>query len=152
MQLDNTRIAIRERNLLETLDLSFRLLREFWKPWLVCSLLAVVPLAILNAVLLNWMAADLDFADPDEWPIRYFWTMAVFVYFEAPLASVFVVAYLGPAVFMENPRIKQAVWDALKQWPAIVLCQFLFRLVLPMWLLANARPPVTPGVSATAGR
>lgn len=138
MQLDNTRIAIRERNLLETLDLSFRLLREFWKPWLICSLLAIVPLAIANALMLNWMAAELDFADAEEWPLRYFWTMAVFIYFEAPLASVFVVAYLGPAVFMENPRIKQVVWDALKQWPAIVLCQFLFRLVLPLWLLSLA--------------
>jgi hypothetical protein len=37
---------------------------------------------------------------------------------------------------MENPRIKQVVWDALKQWPAIFLSQFLFRLVLPLWLLA----------------
>jgi hypothetical protein len=136
MQLDNTRIAIRERNLLETLDLSFRLLREFWKPWLICSLLAIVPLATINALLLNWMAADLDFSEPNEWPVRYAWTMAVFIYFEAPLASVFVVAYLGPAVFMENPRIKQVVWDALKQWPAIFLSQFLFRLVLPLWLLA----------------
>ncbi len=146
MQLDNTRIAIRERNLLETLDLSFRLLCEFWKPWLVCSLLAIIPLAIINALLLNWMAADLDFADFDEWPIRYFWTMAVFIYFEAPLASVFVVAYLGPAVFMENPRIRQTVWDTLKQWPAIFLCQFLFRLVLPMWLLALAFDRLEPNL------
>jgi len=136
MQLDNTRIAIRERNLLETLDLSFRLLREFWKPWLICSLLVIVPLATVNALLLNWMAADLDYAEFEEWPFRYFWLMAVFIYFEAPLASVFVVAYLGPAVFMENPRIKQVVWDALKQFPAIFLTQFLFRLALPIWLLA----------------
>lgn len=136
MQLDNTRIAIRERNLLETLDLSFRLLREFWKPWLVCSLIAIVPLAALNAVLLNWMAFDLDFSEPNEFPIRYAWMMLVFIYVEAPLASMFVVAYLGPAVFMENPRIKQVVWDALKQFPAILLCQFLFRAVLPLWLLA----------------
>lgn len=146
MQLDNTRIAIRERNLLETLDLSFRLLREFWKPWLVCSLLAIVPLAIINALALNWMAAELDFTDFNEWPIRYFWTMAVFIYFEAPLASIFVVAYLGPAVFMENPRIKLVAWDAVKQWPAIVLCQFLFRLVLPLWLLSLAFDRLEPNL------
>jgi hypothetical protein len=136
MQLDNTRIAIRERNLLETLDLSFRLLREFWKPWLICSLLAIVPLAALNAVLLNWMAFDRDFTEPSEFPFRYAWMMLLFVYFEAPLASTFVVAFLGPAVFMENPRIKQVVWDALKQFPALLLCQFLVRAVLPLWLLA----------------
>lgn len=134
MQLDNTRIAIRERNLLETLDLSFRLLREFWKPWLICSLLAIVPLAALNALLLGWIPSELDFSE--EPPIRYFWLMAVFIYIEAPLASVFVVAYLGPAVFMENPRVKQVVWDALKQAPALILCQFLMRAVTPLWLLA----------------
>ncbi len=135
MQLDNTRIAIRERNLLETLDLSFRLLREFWKPWLICSLLAIIPLAAFNSILLGWMAADMEFTE--EWPFRYFWMMAAFIYFEAPLASVFVVAYLGPAVFMENPRIKHVVWEALKQFPAIILSQLLVRAVLPLWLLGT---------------
>lgn len=135
MQLDNTRIAIRERNLLETLDLSFRLLREFWKPWLICSLLAIIPLALFNSILLGWMTADMDFTE--EWPYRYFWMMAAFIYFEAPLASVFVVAFMGPAVFMENPRIKLVVWEALKQFPAIILSQLLIRAVLPLWLLAT---------------
>lgn len=134
MQLDNTRIAIRERNLLETLDLSFRLLREFWKPWLICSLLAIIPLAALNTLLLGWIPWEMDFAE--EFPYRYFWLMAVFVYIEAPLASVFVVAYLGPAVFMENPKIKLVVWDALKQAPALILTQFLIRAVTPLWLIA----------------
>jgi hypothetical protein len=134
MQLDNTCIAIRERNLLETLDLSFRLLREFWKPWLICSLLAIIPLALINALLVSWMASDIDFSE--EPPFRYFWLTAVFIYTEAPLASVFVIAYLGPAVFMENPKIKKVVFDALKQWPALILCQLILRGILPLWLLA----------------
>jgi len=143
MQLDNTRITIRERSLLETLDLSFRVLREFWKPWLICSLLTIVPLAIINALLVNWLAIDVDYHEfeftfpPDfrVFPFRYFWTMGVFVYAEAQLASIFVVGYLGPAVFMENPRIKQVVWDTLRQLPAIILCQLILRGVLPLWLL-----------------
>ena len=144
MQLDNTRIAIRERNLLETLDLSFRLLREFWKPWLICSLLAIVPLAAINALLLNWTAANLDFSEPREWPLRYFWLMAVFIYIEAPLASIFVVGYLGPAVFMENPRIRTVIWETLKQTPAIVLCQLIFRAILPLWLIALTFDNIEP--------
>lgn len=134
MQLDNTRIAIRERNLLETVDLALRVLREFWKPWLVCSLLAIVPLALLNAALLGWMAWDLDYAE--DFPFRYFWTMAVFIYIEAPLASIFVVGYMGPAVFMEQPTIKRVFWDTLRQFPSLLLCQILLRGVLPLWLLA----------------
>ncbi|QDU29201.1 hypothetical protein ETAA8_43080 [Anatilimnocola aggregata] len=142
MQLDNTRISIRERNLLETVDLSFRVLREFWKPWLICSLLAIVPLAILNALLLGWMAADMDFVE--EWPARYFWTMAVFIYFEAPLASIFVVGYMGPAVFMEKPTIKQVFWDTLRQFPSLFIAQCLLRCVLPVWLLAAMMDRIEP--------
>jgi hypothetical protein len=133
VQLDNTRIAIRERNLLETVDLSLRLLREFWKPWLICSLMTIIPLALLNAALLGWMAWDLEL--PEEFPFRYFWTMAVFIYIEAPLASIFVVGYMGPAVFMEQPTIKRVFWDALRQFPALLLCQGILRCVLPLWLL-----------------
>ncbi|WP_425614547.1 hypothetical protein NA78x_004418 [Anatilimnocola sp. NA78] len=142
MQLDNTRISIRERNLLETVDLSFRVLREFWKPWLICSLLAIVPLAILNGIFLGWMAYDLDYVE--EWPMRYFWTMAVFIYMEAPLASIFVVGYMGPAVFMEKPTIKQVFWDTLRQFPSIFICQFLLRGLLPLWLLVATFDLVEP--------
>ena len=120
MQLDNTRIAIRERNLLETLDLSFRLLREFWKPWLICSLLAIIPLALINALLLGWIPGEMDFSE--EFPARYFWLMAVFIYIEAPLASVFVVAYLGPAVFMNcvHVRVRSlfGFWKRFYKYPA----------------------------------
>src|SRR5688500_665646 len=152
MQLDNTRIAIRERNLLETLDLSFRVLREFWKPWLICSLLAIVPLALLNALLLNWMAVEVDFADFDvniftdskDYPYRCIRMIDFFIYFGATLASVFVVADLGPAIFMDNPKVKAVVWDALKQFPAVILCQLLMRGILPLWLLALTFDRVEP--------
>ena len=77
--------------------------------------------------------------------------MAVFIYIEAPLASVFVVAYLGPAVFMENPRVKQVVWDALKQAPALILCQFLMRAVTPLWLLAATFDAFNPNYWVEVG-
>src|SRR5688572_31776025 len=100
MQLDNTRIAIRERDLLETLDLALHVTRQFAGPWLLCSLLAIVPLALINYALIGWMLpADLD---DQAIPARYLWNMIVLIYLEAPLASIFVVAYFGPAVFLEK--------------------------------------------------
>jgi hypothetical protein len=96
MQLDRTRIAIRERGLLETLDLTLLVLREFAGPIFFYGLLAILPLALINYALVGWMAP----ADYEDGPLgfRYLWNMSLLIYLEAPLASVFIVAFLGPAV------------------------------------------------------
>lgn len=128
MQLDRTRIAIRERGLLDTLDLALHVIREFAGPLIICSLLAIVPLALLNYALVGWMMpTDLD-REFGGW--RYLWNMTVLIYLEAPLASVFVVAYLGPAVFLEQRTIRQVLGDVLRYSPHLFLCQGLLRGVL----------------------
>jgi hypothetical protein len=133
MQLDNTRIAIRERDFLESLDLALHVTRQFAGPWLLCSLLAIVPLALVNYALVGWMLpGDLD---DQVVPARFIWSMLVLIYLEAPLASVFVVAYLGPAVFKETKTIRQVAGDVLRYFPQLFLCQFLLRGVLPAWLI-----------------
>ena len=58
MQLDHTRIAIRERGLLETIDLALLVIREFAGPMTACALLAIVPLALINYALVGWMVPD----------------------------------------------------------------------------------------------
>src|SRR5437868_5466589 len=103
MQLDRTRIAIRERSVLETFDVALQVVREFAGPLATCSLLAIVPLALVNYVLVGWMALGEDEGFADS--LRYLWAMTLLVYLEAPLAAVFVVAYLGPAVFHEERTI-----------------------------------------------
>ncbi|HEX5103434.1 MAG TPA: hypothetical protein VFV87_06465 [Pirellulaceae bacterium] len=133
MQLDNTRIAIRERDLLETLDLALHVTRQFAGPWLICSLLGIVPLALVNYALVGWM---IPWGwDEEGLPWRYLWSMSILVYLEAPLASAFVVAYLGPAVFLETKTIRQVVSDVFHYALQISLCQFLLRGVLAAWLL-----------------
>ena len=133
MQLDSTRIAVRERGLLEIFDLALHVAREFAIPWIICSLLVIVPLAVLNYFLVGWMAhADYESDAPG---VRYVWAMTVLVFLEAPLASVLVVAYLGPAVFMEKRTVRQVLGDALRYSPQLFLCQLLLRGVLPAWLI-----------------
>src|SRR5262249_51892678 len=105
MQLDRTRIAIRERGLLETIDLSLHVIRLFAGPVLACSLVAIVPLALINYALVGWMMPSE--IDVDSIGFRYFWNMTVLIFLEAPLASVFIVAYLGPAVFLEERSLQQ---------------------------------------------
>ena len=115
MQLDNTRISIRERGLLDTLDLSLHVLREFAQPVFWLTLAAVIPLAALNFWLLGWMVDPQRFDYTEyrlyEWsladwprriyhmlPWRYMFDMALLIFIESPLASIFVTAYLGEAV------------------------------------------------------
>lgn len=143
MQLDSTRIAVRERSLPEVFDLALHVVREFAGPWVITSLLAIVPLALLNYLLIGWMT-DLDY-DTDYPGLRFAWNMTLLIFIEAPLASVFTVAYLGPAVFMEQRTIRQVVGDVFRfrrtrpddTRPVVnlFLCQLLLRGILPVWLL-----------------
>jgi hypothetical protein len=133
MQLDHTRIAIRERGLLETLDLALHVTREFAGPLAICALLGVLPLALVNYALVGWMIpTDLD---ESVFPWRYLWNMTVLLYLEAPLASIPIVAWLGPAVFLEQRTVRQVLGDALRFAPQLMLSQLLIRGVLMAWLL-----------------
>jgi hypothetical protein len=133
MQLDRTRIAIRERGLLETIDLTLLVVREFAGAIVTCALLAIVPLAVVNELLVGWMVS-IDDEGTVAW-FRYTWAMIVLVFLEAQLASVFIVAYLGPAVFMEQRTIRQIIGDVFKQAFPLLLCQGILRGVLAGWLL-----------------
>ncbi len=53
MQLDNTRVAIREREFLELLDLSLQVIRAHALPWIVITVLMAAPLAVFNAWVLS---------------------------------------------------------------------------------------------------
>jgi hypothetical protein len=133
MQLDRTRIAIRERGLLETIDLALLVIREFAGPIINCALLAIVPLAITNELLVGWMVT-LDDEGTVSW-FRYLFAMTILIGLESQLAAVFIVAYLGPAVFMERRSIRQVVGDVLRQALPLLLCQGILRGILAAWLL-----------------
>src|ERR1044072_2791103 len=131
MQLDSTRIAIRERGLLETLDLALHVTREFAGPIITASFLAILPLAIVNYALIGWMATNE--IDAEGFSIRYFWNMTLLIFLEAPLASIFVVAYLGPAVFLEERTTREIAGDVLRYGLPLALCQGLLRGVFAAW-------------------
>jgi len=133
MQLDRTRIAIRERGLLETIDLSLHVIRLFAGPLIACALLAILPLALINYALVGWMAPTGE--EVDDIGFRYLWNMTVLIFLEAPLASAFIVGYLGPAVFLEERSLRQIAGDVLGHAFPLLLCQGLLRGVLIAWLL-----------------
>jgi hypothetical protein len=140
MQLDNTRIAIRERNLLDTLDLALHVIRQYPRELLLTFLVAAVPLAILNDYLLGWIL-DVEYREAffylEEsgamW--RFWWSMTLLVFIEAPLASIFMTAFLGQAVFVDRPSYRQVFGDVRKMSGRLVWCQLLIRGILPFWWL-----------------
>lgn len=134
MQLDKTRIAIRERDLPELLDLSLHVARVYARPLLLTFALGVVPLAIANYFLIGW-TADIDYRD--EFPWLYLTWMSLLVFIEAPLASIFATAYLGEAMFQDQPRIREVLATIFKPpaggswleapWVGVVWCIVIMR-------------------------
>ena len=132
MRLDRTRIAIRERPLLDILDLSLRVLAVYPGPVLLGTVIAALPLSLLNEYLIGWMAGEGD--DPSALT-RYIWTMTLLVFFEAPLASSAVTLYLGQALFMDKPRPRE-IWRGVRRsLPSLAWCQVTVRGIGAAWLL-----------------
>ena len=99
MQLDNTRIAVRERGILDLLDLGLQVTRAFVGPLLLILAISVIPMLVLNHVLIGWMA-DIPYGEEltdDEtfMILRYVANMAMLVTIEAPLVTALIAAYLG---------------------------------------------------------
>jgi hypothetical protein len=133
VQLDKTTIAIRERGVLDTLDLSLHVLRVYGGSLAVAMALGVFPLMVINHLLLGWMAEAVD--EEVAIPFRFVWHTSVLVFLEAPLASIFATAYLGEAVFLERPRLREIVVKVGKMFPRVVWCQILLRGVGLAWLV-----------------
>jgi hypothetical protein len=132
MQLDNTRIAIRERGVLELHDLAFQVMRTFFVPLLLTMALGVLPLMALNHLFIGWMSYELDYGQ--TYPARYLYNMSCLIIIEAPLASIFVTAYLGQAVFTDRPSIGRMVADVLRLLPRILMCNVVIRGIGLAWL------------------
>jgi hypothetical protein len=140
VQLDQTRISVRERTMGEILDLSLQFFRRHFGPILLMYALGAVPLALLNYLFIGWMM-DLEyittlFLVEEGWEIvRYVWILSLLTIIEAPLASGFATAYLGRLVFEDQPRWRQLVVDVVKMAPRVTWCQIVIRGVGLAWLL-----------------
>jgi hypothetical protein len=140
MQLDKTLIAIRERGLLETLDLSLQVVRHHCAALVLTFALGAVPMMLINQALLGWLL-DAEFREgwlyEDEAAVivRYLWDMSLLIALEAPLASLFTTSYLGKIVFVERPTVAEVFRDVLSLLPRALWCQLILRGILVAWLL-----------------
>ena len=130
MQFDKTRLVIRERGLLEILDLALRIIKEYSAPVFFTFVAGAVPLALLNDYLIGWMD-DYEFEDyPIYNHMHFLLAASILVFLEAPVASIFTTMFLGRAIFYEQPSWQSMLRDSIRLFPSLVVCQGFFRGIL----------------------
>lgn len=134
MQLDETRISIRERTGLEVLDLALGMLRAFLRPCLTLLSIGVAPFILWNFLLTYWMPVVGDeFAPVDIrmsfW--RYLWAQAILTFLQAPLACSLVTAFVGKAAFERAPSYREAWREVRSSLASLLWSQGIFRMAIP---------------------
>ena len=139
MQLDQTRIAIRERGFGEILGLALQVTRA-GAGWLcVLWMLGAVPFAFLNGWLLYEVLQD-DVLFEEE-PIGYWILMLMLVAIETPLATALITLYLGKMMFNSEFQFRTMLVELIRSLPQLVLYQGVLRilmlpiLLLPYWMM-----------------
>ena len=137
MQLDKTRIAIRERYLLEILDLALQVIRGHGLALLVTFVVGALPFALLNAWLIGgWAQVEFD----SDWTPAYLSTMTLLVVWQMPLAAVPTTLYLGQAMFQDAVDRRQIVRDLVGSLPQLFWYQVVARGLLTPWVISWILP------------
>ncbi len=127
MQLDRSRISIRERSWADNLDLALQIIRANAGGVFRAALMGILPMLLINwALLESRMAGSLS--DPADTDVMVFSTLLVML--EAPVATAMLTLYLGQTVFLERPDWRQIVRDFLSCLPQLILFQGFLRLIL----------------------
>ncbi|HEV3004151.1 MAG TPA: hypothetical protein VGX78_06795, partial [Pirellulales bacterium] len=132
MQLDKTRIAIRERSFPDLLDLALRVIREHALPLSVTFALGAVPLALLN----HWLLADTveDDLSIESMAWYLFYNLRLIVW-ELPLAAAPMTIYLGKALFEDKPSAADVAKVLVSSLPQLIMFQVLLRGLLTFLLV-----------------
>ena len=115
MQLDQTRIAIRERGYLDIADLSLMVMRHHAWP----LMLSYFPL-LVHGFELNTL---------EQMP-GYICLQSMFILFELPTASALLTLYLGQAMFLESPSPRRIFSEFSHSLPQLFVFQMLLRGLL----------------------
>jgi hypothetical protein len=132
MQLDRTRVAIRERGILDICDLALQVMRNLSPRLLGAFFVGIAPIAVLNYLMLRGLIEP----EYTSTYVRYIWNMTLLVFIEAPLATAAATVFLGDAMFLEPPTMRQVLRTLWQFKWRLFVCQLLLRGVLPAWLFA----------------
>ncbi len=133
MNFDQTYIAIRQRSLLEILDLAFHVIRDHFRPLCLLWLLGAVPFMIANWLAIGWLADDVY--DPERMAL-YHITMILLVCNKAQIATTFMTSYLGQATFSPQPTMRGSIRAALRVNPIFFWVHGILRMAVPVLVVA----------------
>ena len=149
MQLDRTRITIRERGLFDILDLGLRVMYVYAGPLLAAAALGMGPLLLINMWLLSGSLPDPSLYDLNDWLDREEYHSALFRYdyllllltsWQIPLATAPITLYLGTAVFEDRPSFKSLWQTYWRMFPQFIWSRVVLRavwLAIPMVVLLS---------------
>jgi len=124
VQLDQTKITIRERSLGELLDLAFRFTVLYFKPLFCCTVILVIPFAVFNWWVTHPIVA-LDNTAESNW--RCIWYMSQLVFLEAPLATIITTLFLGRVMFLQEVSYRSLIKESWHFLGRILWSQLIVR-------------------------
>jgi hypothetical protein len=132
VQIDRTRIAIRERTWSDNLDLALQVIRTHFGGLMSAALAGVLPMIALNFLIIRAAVNPLD-EDANFLSIPL---AMLLVLIEAPLATAPITLYLGQALFVERPSGLKVARDFLSCLPQLLLFQMFLRnlLIFPIFV------------------
>lgn len=143
MQLDKTRIAIRERNFLDLFDLALLVVRSHAGPLAGLLLLGAAPLTALNYWLLRGMAEDyltgrVSRISGEDILLEFLAVFVSLILVQAPLVTAPLTLYLGQALFVPQVSYRRLFLDLWEGLPQVLIAQTLYRALLlaPLAMLA----------------
>ena len=139
MQLDQTRIAIRERGFGEIMGLALQVMRYGIGWWSILWVMGCVPFFLLNWALLHeLLVEEMNY---EEVTMGYWMALLWMVSIETPLATSLITIYLGKMMFASEYRFRDILVDFFRSLPQLILFQVLLRtillpiLLLPYWVM-----------------
>ena len=124
LQLDKTRITVRERNCFEILDLALRVTRVYARVLVPALAAGVVPMMALN----YWLLAGYREVDwKTGYPTQYIMLTVLLVAWEAPLATAPATLCLGQVLFAERPHVGTVLRHFGGSLGQLVIYQVLLR-------------------------
>ena len=129
MKFDKTFIAIRERGILDILDLALHVVTDHFGALLCLLVIGIAPWVILDFWLVGFMI------DSDQLSEIYYWCMLLLVINQAQVGTTLMTRYLGQAMFAGKTTVGWTVGDCLKTTPFYYWIHGFWRMVIAVALL-----------------
>ncbi len=132
MNLDRHLISIRARTFPGLCDLALQVVRSFLPTLLLALAVTAVPLAVVNYLICEmpvW-SSNYSYGNPARG-----WMQLGLVYIESQIGTVVITAWLGRAMFYDQPTLRASIYDVLHASFRVIWVHTFLRPVGFMFLL-----------------